>query len=750
MKKIFILLSIFLSLCVLTNSCIYEKVTDGFEEETDPPVVPPVIPPEATKKNYYLDFVTGEIEGVDTYAVPEIDDSPIPIMWWRASDEIGVFMKGDDGTELSSNKKYELPSAAAGKRVFTLKDSVTTSLQQALCYGYTPYKTSVSDFILSNTLNSVQDQSVDSKKMDAALNDNVLMIAPASPYFKLSQTGTLQFENVFAFLRFQVTQSSSFASFNFQKITGVKLYVANENEPEIPSDDYALAGDYRIDVSKAPSMPGYTGPEFTSGVNSITATVTGGNNISTSTVSSPYVWFVVNPLEIKPNERLFSFVKTTSGFVIMSAHVLPSSLKANNVYTFNIEARESNTVSDQVVVYYSDQEASNCYIIPRAGVCQIPLKTITGADLRGDTVEWLWASKEGGSKNFDIKELIDPASLDYNEAEGYVRFRVGTNLGKYTKGNVILALKDASNEIVWTWHIWITDQPEDVEYDKSGGNPNIKFLDRNIGALSADTLSSPAIDTYGFVYQWGRKDPFIGGNGVIPDEGSYKLSVANEHTKLNPKGTWGVGVKEWDQADRSTGTIEESVKYPMRFIYNGTPLFKDDDPADWLSVSQSGLWSDERKTDYDPCPSGYKVPGMHALELDKLSVLYRPWQSYDDYVKTGGFPPAIWFYNAGNSNRYWEYYNDNTKVSTMWPTAGMRQGRDGRNEKGDVVIGAQLKYSGTDRSIGKGYYWTSTPHEIAGPGASYRIEMYNTRLYSPDTYGPNADAYSVRCVKIDE
>jgi hypothetical protein len=741
-------------MCVLINSCIYEKVLDGFEE-TDPPVVPPVTPPDATKKTYYLAFVTGEIEDVNTYAVPEIDDTSIPIMWWCASDEIGVFMKGDDGTELSSNKKYELPLEASRNRQMILYDSITTSLQQALCYGYTPYKTSVSDFMLSYTLDSVQNQSADSKKMDAALNDNVLMIAPASPYFRLDQgTGVLQFENVFAFLRFQVTQSSSFATFNFQKITGVKLYVANENEPEIPLTDYVLAGDYQIDVSKAPGMSGYTGPEFTSGANNITATVTGGNNISTSIISSPYIWFVINPLDIKPNERLFSFVETTSGFVIMSAHILPSSLKANNVYTFNIEARESNTISDHVVVYYSDQEASNCYVIPRAGVCQIPLKTITGADLRGDTVEWLWASKEGGSTNFDIKELIDPASLDYNEAEGYVRFRVGTNLGKYTKGNVVLALKDASNEIVWTWHIWITDQPKDVEYDKSGGDPPIiKFLDRNIGALSVDTFLSPAVDTYGFVYQWGRKDPFIGGNGVILDEGMNFLSVAGEHTKLNPTNTWKAGVKGWDRANMLTvGTIEEAVKYPMRFIYNGASS-SEDDPADWLSVSLPGLWSDERKTNYDPCPYGYKVPGMHALELDRLNVLYRPWKDYDDYVNREGFLNATWFYNARSSNRYWEYHNNNndndTKVS-IWPTAGMRQGRDGRNEKGDVVIGAQLKYSGTDRSMGKGYYWTSTPNGIAGPGASYRIEMHNTRLYSPDTYGPNADAYSVRCVKINE
>jgi hypothetical protein len=285
-----------------------------------------------------------------------------------------------------------------------------------------------------------------------------------------------------------------------------------------------------------------------------------------------------------------------------------------------------------------------------------------------------------------------------------------------------------------------------VEYDRLAGLP-IALLDRNLGALSADTLFSPAVDTYGFVYQWGRKDPFFGGDGLTADEGLSVFSVARTHTTLNPEDdAWGDGVKEWARGEMSTfGTIEQSVRYPMRFIYNETSL--SEGIAEWLSGSRADDegWSDDSdvKTDYDPCPYGYKVPGMNEAELDTLDVLYRPWQN------SLMLPSNIRFYNAGNSNRYWTYYNYD--AVSMWPVAGMRQGQYGR-VGGENVIGAQLKYSGTDNRMGGGYYWTSTPLKIGGrvvPGASYRIEMHNHILYSKDTYGPHVDAYPVRCVKMN-
>lgn len=741
MKKRYFLFSILLMLGVATNSCIYDEVVEG---KDDPEVI---IPPGATKKTFYLRFLpdgTMDSISVNTYAGPSLEGIS-PALYWGDSESTGIFMIGNDNTYMFSNRKHDfsyLSSLSA--------DTITTELETATVYGYTPYQSSISGTMVSYTLDNIQNQSADSSTeyyMDESLEKNVFTISSISSSFSLDAgVCPLTYKSIFAFLRFQVTKSSLFVPFNLQKIKSVKLYIADENEIETPLN-YTLAGNFNIDVSKAPGTSGYVGPGFSSNINNIIASVTGGENISQYQSSSPYVWFVVNPVAIRSTERLIALIETGQGdgvdFKVISTHAIPE-LKANTIYTLNVEASTDNTVSDgYVTTYFSDNQSSNCYIISQSGLSQIPLKTVTGVNLRGHSVDWLWASKEGGDPSFDISELIDPSTIVYNGSDGYVRFRVGTDFGKYTKGNVVLALKDASGNIVWTWHIWITDKPEDIQYD---GN---KFLDRNIGALSADTLS-PAIDTYGFVYQWGRKDPFVGGDGVIYDESDMPLYVARTHTIVNTSATWGAGVSEWSQVGMAANTsVEESRKYPMRFFYNGESS-SEADPADWLHESETDLWSDEGKTDYDPCPYGYKVSDKG--DLNALHMAFDNYEIYLEDLKVNPSKPipSIWFYNRKNSNRYWEYSYSNTVTS--WPLTGMRQGR---NTSGKW-IGAQLKYAGTDNRMGRAFYWTSTPLSIDGkvvPGSSHRIAtngsiLNGSILYSPDEYGANADAYPVRCVKM--
>jgi hypothetical protein len=730
MKKIYFLFSILLILGITTNSCIYDKVSE--EEDDDSGVTPPP-PTGATKKTFYLRFLPDQAvdsTSVSTYAGPSLEGTT-PVLAWNDSESAGVFMTGSDGT-LLYYRKYDFTAST-----LVYSDTVTTALTTASGYGYSPYQESISETTISYTLDSIQDQSADNSteyKMDDALVKNVLTISPSSPVSLEGGTCAMTFKSIFAFLRFQVKRSPTV--FGPQRIENVKLYVADTTVMEQPAG-YSLAGSYTIDVSKAPESSEYAGPVFKTDdrSNVITSSVTGGEVISDS-YESPYVWFVINPVKIKPSERLISIVETTSGYKIISKHDIPE-LKPNAIYTSTIEANENNTVSNQIIEI-SGGKISNCHIAPSAGIYRMYLKKINGtSSLTGKSVHWLWASKEGGDKPFNISELIDPASIDYNEARGHVDFRVGTSFGKYTKGNVILALKDASDNIVWTWHIWITDT-EEIQYD---GN---KFLDRNIGALSGDTVPPAAIDTYGFVYQWGRKDPFVGGDGITYDESNQSLSVAENHTIVNTSVEWGTDVNKWSQVEMSTNTsVEESGKYPMRFFSNGKSL-SENDPADWLYESKTDLWSDDGKTDYDPCPDGYKVPAKD--DLDALQKGYKNYEIYlDDVEKNPSVAhPVIWFYNEKNSNRYWGYAYDRT-ATTFWPLAGMRQGRQN-------AFGAQLKYAGTDNRMGRAFYWTSTPLNAGKivPGSSHRMTTNYSGfiLYSPDEYGANADAYPVRCVKM--
>jgi len=225
-------------------------------------------------------------------------------------------------------------------------------------------------------------------------------------------------------------------------------------------------------------------------------------------------------------------------------------------------------------------------------------------------------------------------------------------------------------------------------------------------------MVSPGIDNYGFVYQWGRKDPFFGGNGS-ENETTTNMPIAVSKTIRNGS--------EWAVNGNATyRTSEMARKNPMTFIVNSTS--PNDEYADWLSVSDYSRWSEFYKTDDDPCPAGYKVPS----KSDLASL----------YVE---FPSAAWYFE-NVSRRHWEYKFFVNKV-TVWPAAGMRLGRSSSGEHS----GGQLIYSGTSSTMGQCFYWTCNPFI---EGASYRVYTVGTKLYSNDDHGDRADAYSVRCVKI--
>jgi hypothetical protein len=237
-------------------------------------------------------------------------------------------------------------------------------------------------------------------------------------------------------------------------------------------------------------------------------------------------------------------------------------------------------------------------------------------------------------------------------------------------------------------------------------------------------MVSTGIDNYGFVYQWGRKDPFFGGDGATNETADNILSVARNNTIVNTGASWSVNA--------TTGTVDMATKNPMTFICNSSSSA--DHPADWLSVSDPTLWSGTEKTDYDPCPYGYKVPGKNDL----VRTLHSAAQTQNDLI-----------YFSYQGRRYWNYYYYNGGSVTAWPAAGMRQGRNRSALLGNR--GAQLLYSGTDADNGSCIYWTSSPFEIGGntlSGGSYRIYTSGETLYSEDDYGDNADAYPVRCVKM--
>jgi hypothetical protein len=698
MKKIYILLSVLLALCAVTNSCIYDKISEG--EKDDPP------PGPVDKEIVFRVNTTVENTPLNKKSM--------------ASDEIGLYIY-EDQRVIQSNIPVTLSDG--GYKEFNL----TTDDSTGYCFGYYPYSSSLTGTTTySGTLPPVQDQAASSSVSDlpASISNQLLMISGHSDEINFkNQIANIQFKNIFSLFCFQITKDATLTQFNDQRIKQFEMYISSSSDTLHPLERYPLSGSYAIDIKNANSSSSLE-PQFSSSSSTVRVNVT-NSPVITSNLNTPIVlWAVVPPSIDFSFNKLVVRMETENddgiSYSTISTFSRLEEVKRNTLRTFAVNLTKANLYSDDVLKESFMDKPANSYVISEPGLYEIAAKKINGeiAIPNGASADWLWASKEGGGNSFAIDELI--SNILYNPQSKTIKFRIGSGFS-ITKGNVVLALKNASNAILWTWHIWITDKPGDIDY----GGP--KFLDRNIGALSAvDTLSS-AVNAYGFVYQWGRKDPFIGGDGLTFDE-STVLSVANAHTIVNPLSAW-----EWSKADRlAYGTVGQSVNYPMTFIYNSNSS-SDRDPADWLTVSNSQLWSDSEKTDSDPCPDGYRVPG-----ISDMSMLYTAYRNY-------GISPSPTFWFKGNSNRYWEYGSPG--VITFWPATGMRQGRNASSK----WIGGQLKYAGTYNNKGHGYYWTSTPWDEDGkavvPGASYNITMRDDILYEI-TYGANADAYPVRCVKM--
>ena len=707
MKKILLLLSVILTLGVVTNSCISEKVVEIIDntEPTPPGPNPPPNPNPSEEKSFNVKVVI---------------DSPLPTPY--VNDVIGLFVYNGDNA-LASNARVPLTNGAS-------RFDLTTNLPNGRIFGYFPYlpaRSGIDPINYVGTLSAKQDQDVITLPLimyvPTSLANQMFMVSSQSPMIDFrGQDVPIQFYHAFSLLRFRIYKDNDFTELTGHRLKKLEVYVSNSTDALTPLSTYNLAGEYSYNLRDI-AQSGDFNPTFTSFSNSITV------NALSSTVLTHneglIVWVVVPPLTFTPGNNLTVRLETEDDNDISytSVQVFENldRISSNQYVQLDATMTKDNSVTDDVVIESFVDRPANSYIISEQGLYEIATKKPKGETLNGSSVEWLWASTSGGGTPSvsDINNMLSIISYE----EGIIKFRAGTKTGGLKEGNIVLALKDDNNNILWTWHFWFTDKPQDIAY----GNGKM-FMDRNLGALSAVHIS-PGVDNYGFVYQWGRKDPFFGGNGVENELSSDVFSIAKKST-VNNAGTWEIDANMWSQT--TTGDTNMATRYPMWFICNNDITKPANIPADWLSSSNPNRWSDSEKTDDDPCPHGYKVPS----KADLSSLL--------EFEADNITPKNFKF----KDRKYWEYSSGGR--SSVWPAAGMRQGR---SIVGDYT-GAQLIYSGTSSVFGQCFYWTSSQINVGGvslPGGSHRVYTTNgipDFTFYKDDYGDNADAYPVRCVKM--
>ncbi len=256
----------------------------------------------------------------------------------------------------------------------------------------------------------------------------------------------------------------------------------------------------------------------------------------------------------------------------------------------------------------SQYGTSNCYIVPEAGTYSFD------ASVKGNStepvgsiasVEVLWETK-GPHIRANAGELISELELNGTDA-------IFTTTG--LEGNALIAAKDASGTIIWSWHIWCTDNPIDHKYINSKGTFIVQ--DRHLGAIRGDKGTGDEWkESVGFEYQWGRKDPLVGGILTLTSE-----SCTLEKTVQNP-----------------------TVIYETR-------------------VPESGLWLTDAKTMYDPCPVGYHVAPLDIWTDFSVSKTYGTfdygWHFYYNDTEYAWYPVK----GRGTRNGY-NYWGDSYMTSS--------------------------------------------------------------------------------------
>ena len=307
--------------------------------------------------------------------------------------------------------------------------------------------------------------------------------------------------------------------------------------------------------------------------------------------------------------------------------------------------------STAIVTNLSASQTANCYMVHRSGYYKfkatvrgngvgslLPLGGTTTAEINGGLsttiapakVDYLWwqgdFTKVTGNAS-DVTNMLPMQILNNGEVddEGYVTFYVGD----FHEGNAGLAAYDVDGEILWSWHFWFTDKPTDLI------TGNYTFMDRNIGATFAPNTSGSKLSfaseaermaTYGFYYQWGRKDPMMGPPSY--NAGDETVNGKPKSSKYWVKDyTTGAWTSRTDIDTAAAALIPAVTQTPMVF-YKSTSLCGNNTCGWFPSTFADGytnvaLWGYAvkdysiqgqtfSKTMHDPCPPGYRTPFHHA------------------------------------------------------------------------------------------------------------------------------------------
>ncbi|MGP1537716.1 MAG: fimbrillin family protein, partial [Bacteroides heparinolyticus] len=321
----------------------------------------------------------------------------------------------------------------------------------------------------------------------------------------------------------------------------------------------------------------------------------------------------------------------------------------------------------------------------------------------------------------DEPNLVTDVGLSWDKRNLWFAVRQPT----IRQGNAVVAVRDASNTILWSWHIWVTDYKPGTTGTTTTPDKEItnrqgvryKIMAVNLGwcdgkeetyaertvqvrfkqkptagytlaatqtftvKQKAHTITELGNNTY---YQWGRKDPFVGvlenPDGNIVNKTWYDASGATHTNERPPTGNF-----SYEDA-----CITSGITRPNTFCTNS---YMDNRYYNLWSANNNTTAANDHsvvKTIYDPCPAGYKMPPGNVYTGFSLSDVQVPW------------------------NKGWNFYcNSNKSETVFFPVSG------GRGYDSAVPYDVEI-YA---------YYWTVAPYYTRHGRHMYFSQSYVTPLF---------------------
>ena len=326
----------------------------------------------------------------------------------------------------------------------------------------------------------------------------------------------------------------------------------------------------------------------------------------------------------------------------------------------------------------ANQWTANCYMVHTTGAYKLPLvygnaikdgaANTTAYNPGGSTSDtycanfvnhagtainapWITKATTGEGVNKGMGIIVASAALLWQDAQGlitevgidgdYLTLTVGKNASAQ-QGNALVAAKDGSGDIVWSWHIWVTTETFATLTTVATGNHNYQVTPVNLGWVPTGGDGKQGYNTY---YQWGRKDAFIPG----------AWNSTTNRTVYNINGATVTGLP---YTSSTTAAIADNIKNPTTHYYNNSTYGSCDTKYynmwDAQQTGTNNITTATKKTVYDPCPAGFCVPtGNLYYFMGKNGSSNRSMSTWDDTNKgatwnTGITGTALFFPASGD------------------------------------------------------------------------------------------------------